>query len=80
MESPAIFVLGELTSTRQETMLEPNGQVATAPAARAPIDPGIDEQFMFHPTRAQVDPGSIWLRNFVVEIGRGLDLLQRRAA
>jgi hypothetical protein len=45
-----------------------------------PIDPGIDEQFMFHPTHAQMDPGSIWLRNFVVEIGRGLDLQQRRAA
>jgi DNA-binding transcriptional LysR family regulator len=38
-----------------------------------PIDPGIDEQFMFHPTQAQVDPGSIWLRNLVKEIGRSLD-------
>ncbi len=28
-----------------------------------PLDPGIDEQFMFYPTRAQMDPGSIWLRN-----------------
>jgi hypothetical protein len=61
-------------------MLEPNGQAANAPAGRAPIDPGIDEQFMFRPTRAQVDPGSIWLRNFVIEIGRGLDRQQRCAA
>ena len=38
-----------------------------------PLDPGIDEQFMFYPTRAQFDPGSIWLRNLVLETGRGLD-------
>jgi DNA-binding transcriptional LysR family regulator len=35
-----------------------------------PIDPGIDEQFMFYPTRAQMDPGSIWLRNIMLGIGR----------
>jgi hypothetical protein len=35
-----------------------------------PFDPGIDEQFMFYPTRAQMDPGSIWLRNIMLGIGR----------
>jgi DNA-binding transcriptional LysR family regulator len=38
-----------------------------------PLDPGIDEQFMFHPTRAQMDPGSIWLRNVMLQTGRELD-------
>jgi DNA-binding transcriptional LysR family regulator len=38
-----------------------------------PLDPGIDEQFMFYPTRAQMDPGSIWLRKLMLETGRGLD-------
>ena len=28
---------------------------------------------MFYPTRAQVDAGSIWLRNLVLETGRGMD-------
>jgi DNA-binding transcriptional LysR family regulator len=37
-----------------------------------PLDPGIDEQFMFYPTRAQMDPGSIWLRNLMLGIGRGM--------
>ncbi|MGL5164986.1 MAG: LysR family transcriptional regulator [Afipia sp.] len=37
-----------------------------------PLDPGIDEQFMFYPTRAQVDPGSIWLRKLMLEIGKEL--------
>jgi DNA-binding transcriptional LysR family regulator len=32
-----------------------------------PIDPGVDEQFIFYPTRAQRDPASIWLRNLVSE-------------
>ena len=35
-----------------------------------PFDPGIDEQFMFYPTRAQMDPGSIWLRTIMLGIGR----------
>lgn len=37
-----------------------------------PLDPGADEQFMFYPTRAQVDPGSIWLRKNILDIGRGI--------
>ena len=39
-------------------------------AITPPLDPGIDEQYMFYPTRAQMDPGSIWLRNVVLGIGR----------
>jgi DNA-binding transcriptional LysR family regulator len=38
-----------------------------------PFDPGIDEQFMFYPTRAQMDPGSIWLRKLMLETGRELE-------
>jgi DNA-binding transcriptional LysR family regulator len=38
-----------------------------------PLDPGIDEQYMFYPTRAQMDPASIWLRKLVLETGRELD-------
>jgi hypothetical protein len=43
-----------------------------------PFDPGIDEQHMFYPTRAQFDPGSVWLRKLMLETGRELD--KRRAA
>ena len=45
-----------------------------------PIDPGTDQQYMFYPTRAQVDAGSIWLRNLVLETGRGMDKVKRKAA
>jgi DNA-binding transcriptional LysR family regulator len=38
-----------------------------------PFDPGFDEQFMFYPTRAQMDPGSIWLRNIMLGIGREIE-------
>jgi DNA-binding transcriptional LysR family regulator len=38
-----------------------------------PLDPGIDEQYMFYPTRAQMDPGSIWLRNIMLDIGREME-------
>jgi DNA-binding transcriptional LysR family regulator len=38
-----------------------------------PLDPGVDEQYMFHPTRAQMDPASIWLRRLMLETGRELD-------
>ena len=66
------FVPGRLVAA----LAAPLGLVAVAP----PIDPGIDEQFMFHPTRAQADPGSIWLRNHVIAAGRELDRPKRRAA
>ena len=38
-----------------------------------PFDPGIDEQYLFYPTRAQMDPGSIWLRNITLSIGREME-------
>ena len=38
-----------------------------------PFDPGIDEQYLFYPTRAQMDPGSIWLRSLMLETGRELE-------
>jgi len=44
-----------------------------------PLDPGIDEQFMFYPTRAQMDPGSIWLRNIMLGIGRELERAKKAA-
>ncbi|MEY9594189.1 DNA-binding transcriptional LysR family regulator [Bradyrhizobium yuanmingense] len=50
------------------------GLVAVTP----PFDPGIDEQFMFHPTRAQMDPGSIWLRRLMLETGRELEQARRK--
>ena len=49
-------------------------------AVTPPLDPGIDEQFMFHPTRAQFDPGSIWLRNLMLQTGRELDRPKRKTA
>jgi DNA-binding transcriptional LysR family regulator len=45
-----------------------------------PFDPGIDEQFMFYPTRAQMDPGSIWLRSIMLSIGHGMERDKRKAA
>jgi DNA-binding transcriptional LysR family regulator len=45
-----------------------------------PFDSGTDEQFLFYPTRAQMDPGSIWLRKLMLETGRELDQPNRNAA
>src|SRR5437016_9825487 len=66
------FVPGRLIAA----LAKPLSLMAITP----PLDPGIDEQFMFYPTRAQFDPGSIWLRNLMLETGRGLDRLRRRTA
>jgi DNA-binding transcriptional LysR family regulator len=38
-----------------------------------PLDPGIDEQYMFYPTRAQMDPASIWLRKLMLATGKELE-------
>lgn len=37
-----------------------------------PIDPGEDQQYLFYPVEARMDPGSIWLRELVLRVGRGL--------
>ena len=34
---------------------------------------------MFHPTRAQFDPGSIWLRSLTLGIGREMERGKRKA-
>jgi DNA-binding transcriptional LysR family regulator len=49
-------------------------------AVPPPFDPGIDEQFMFYPTRARMDPGSIWLRNLMLGIGRQMEREKRKPA
>jgi DNA-binding transcriptional LysR family regulator len=49
-------------------------------AITPPLDPGIDEQFMFYPTRAQMDPGSVWLRNIMLGIGREMERDRRKVA
>jgi DNA-binding transcriptional LysR family regulator len=49
-------------------------------AITPPLDPGIDEQYMFYPTRAQMDPGSIWLRKLMLQTGRELDRPKLRTA
>jgi DNA-binding transcriptional LysR family regulator len=45
-----------------------------------PFDPGIDEQFMFYPTRAQMDPGSTWLRSIMLGIGQEMERDKGKAA
>jgi DNA-binding transcriptional LysR family regulator len=58
-----------------EAMEGPLSLAAVSP----PIDPGHYEEFMFHPARAEVDSGSIWLRNEILKIGRRLDRRTRTA-
>ena len=44
-----------------------------------PLDPRIDEQYMFYSTRAQMDPGSIWLRQVMLGIGREMERGTKKA-
>jgi len=66
------FIPGRLIAA----LAKPLSLVAVTP----PLDPGIDEQFMFYPTRAQFDPGSIWLRQLMLQTGRELERSRRKAA
>lgn len=38
-----------------------------------PLDPGIDEQSLYYPVRAELDPASIWLRRCILDVGRELE-------
>ena len=42
-----------------------------------PIDPGLYEEFLFHPCRLDADPASQWLRDQVKEVGTRLDIRRR---
>jgi len=58
------FVPGRLIAA----LAEPLDLVQVEP----PIDPGEDRQYLFHPVVAQMDPGSVWIRELVLRVGRGL--------
>src|SRR5262249_802626 len=38
-----------------------------------PLDPGVDEQYMFYPRRGRMAPASIWLRKLMLETGKEMD-------
>jgi DNA-binding transcriptional LysR family regulator len=39
-------------------------------AVKPPFDPGIDEQYLFYPGSAQHDPGALWFRSVLLDIGK----------
>jgi DNA-binding transcriptional LysR family regulator len=43
-----------------------------------PIDPGTYQEFLFYPRRCEGDAASRWLRDIVIDIGKGVDALARR--
>jgi DNA-binding transcriptional LysR family regulator len=45
---------------------------------RPPIDPGTYQEFLFYPRRREGDAASRWLRDIVIDIGRGVDAGTRR--
>lgn len=45
-----------------------------------PLQPEGDEEYLFWPVRNQNDPGSIWLRQHVIAVGRDLDRQKRKTA
>ncbi|WP_394850225.1 LysR family transcriptional regulator [Pendulispora brunnea] len=59
----------DLIAVVPRRQIEVLGGVLGLDAVQPPLDPGSFEEIMFHPTRAQVDPGSIWLRKHVLAIG-----------
>jgi DNA-binding transcriptional LysR family regulator len=38
-----------------------------------PIDPGTYQEFLFYPRRCEGDAASRWLRDIVIDIGKGVD-------
>ena len=43
-----------------------------------PIEPGEYQEYLFYPERALRDPASVWLREFVLEIGHHLGRVNGR--
>jgi DNA-binding transcriptional LysR family regulator len=72
-----MVALSDLVALVPRRLIETLASRLSLIAIMPPIDPGKYEEFLFHPFRAHVDPGSIWLRNHVLQIGSRLDRLQR---
>ena len=43
-----------------------------------PVEPGEYQEYLFYPERALRDPASVWLREFVLEIGHHLGQVKGR--
>ena len=63
----------DLAAFLPRRLIEVLGRPLSLIAVSPPIDPGTYEEYMFHPARAHVDSGSIWLRNHALKIGLTLD-------
>lgn len=66
------FVPGRLIASLADQL----DLVAVAP----PVAPDGDEEYLFWPTRNQNDPGSIWLRQHMIAVGRAIDGQKKKAA
>jgi len=80
LEALHVVARGDLVAFVPRRLIAALSKRLSLVAVTPPLDPGIDEQFMFHPTRAQMDPGSIWLRGIMLGIGREMQRDKRRSA
>ena len=80
LEALHVVARGDLVAFVPRRLIAALSKRLSLVAVTPPLDPGIDEQFMFYPTRAQMDPGSIWLRGIMLGIGREMERDKRRTA
>lgn len=73
LQAVQMAAASDLVAFVPRRLIEAQSRALPLAAATPPLDPGIDEQFMFWPVRAQMDEGSVWLRQQVAEIGRAMD-------
>ena len=80
LEALHVVARSDLVAFVPRRLIRALARPLTLTTVAPPLDPGIDEQFMFTPTRAQLDPASIWLRQVMLQVGREMDGANRRRA
>ncbi len=80
LEALHVVARSDLVAFVPHRLIEALSKQLSLAAVTPPLDPGIDEQFMFYPTRAQMDPGSVWLRGIMLGIGREMQREKRRTS
>jgi DNA-binding transcriptional LysR family regulator len=73
LEALHIAANTDLVAFVPRRLIEASKQTFGLELVPPPVDPGIDEQYLFYPTRAQMDPGSIWLRKQLLAIGAKME-------
>jgi DNA-binding transcriptional LysR family regulator len=75
-----VVAQSDLIAILPERLIHAYAGILHVDALAVPLDVGTFDEFILHPARNHADPGSIWLRQVLLEIAKSLGPLDRKQA